>query len=78
MKVLVDRASDFLRYVDNTGRVFGQRGDWAFDVQDKFVNMRYRLLPYLYSTAWHVTNQDRGVRFSWQAASLLTLPCSRT
>jgi alpha-D-xyloside xylohydrolase len=35
---------------------FGQRGDWAFDVQEKFINIRYRLLPYLYSTAWHVTS----------------------
>ena len=35
---------------------FGNRGDWAFDVQEKYINLRYRLLPYLYSTAWNVTN----------------------
>jgi len=34
---------------------FGQRGDWPFDVQEKFINLRYHLLPYLYSTAWDVT-----------------------
>ena len=34
---------------------FGQRGDKPFDVQEKFINLRYSLLPYLYSTAWDVT-----------------------
>jgi alpha-D-xyloside xylohydrolase len=36
---------------------FGQRGDWSFDVQEKFINLRYSLLPYTYSTAWQVTSQ---------------------
>lgn len=35
---------------------FGERGEWPFDVQEKFINLRYRLLPYLYSTAWNVTS----------------------
>ena len=34
---------------------FGGKGDWAYDVQEKFINLRYRLLPYIYSTAWDVT-----------------------
>lgn len=34
---------------------FGQRGEWPFDVQEKFINLRYSLLPYLYATAWNVT-----------------------
>jgi alpha-D-xyloside xylohydrolase len=34
---------------------FGGRGDWAYDAQEKFINLRYRLLPYIYSTAWSVT-----------------------
>lgn len=34
---------------------FGQRGDKPFDVQEKFINLRYSLLPYIYSTAWDVT-----------------------
>lgn len=37
---------------------FGERGYWAFDVQEKFINLRYSLLPYLYSLAWRVTNND--------------------
>jgi alpha-D-xyloside xylohydrolase len=38
--------------------MFGQKGDWAYDAQEKFINLRYRLLPYTYSTAWNVTNQS--------------------
>lgn len=34
---------------------FGERGYWAFDVQEKFLNLRYSMLPYHYSTAWQVT-----------------------
>ncbi|MDD4922716.1 MAG: glycoside hydrolase family 31 protein, partial [Bacteroidales bacterium] len=37
---------------------FGQKGDWAFDVQEKFIHLRYRLLPYIYSTAWEVTSKS--------------------
>lgn len=40
---------------------FGKRGDWAFDVQEKFIKLRYTLLPYNYSTAWGVTH--RGETF---------------
>jgi alpha-D-xyloside xylohydrolase len=36
---------------------FGKRGYWAFDVQEKFLNLRYQMLPYLYSTAWQVTSK---------------------
>ena len=36
---------------------FGAKGDWAYDAQAKFVNLRYRLLPYIYSQAWRVTAQ---------------------
>lgn len=36
---------------------FGERGYWAFDVQEKFLNLRYSLLPYIYSTAWRTTNE---------------------
>lgn len=34
---------------------FGGKGYWAYDVQEKFIHLRYRLLPYIYSTAWSVT-----------------------
>jgi len=37
---------------------FGNRGDWAFDAQDKMINLRYRLLPYTYSTSWDVSSND--------------------
>jgi alpha-D-xyloside xylohydrolase len=34
----------------------GEKGDWAYDSEEKYINLRYALLPYLYSTAWDVTN----------------------
>lgn len=36
---------------------FGQKGYWAFDALEKFINLRYRLLPYIYSTSWDVTSK---------------------
>jgi alpha-D-xyloside xylohydrolase len=36
---------------------FGERGTWAFDAQAKFIDLRYRLLPYLYSNMWGVTSR---------------------
>jgi alpha-D-xyloside xylohydrolase len=35
---------------------FGQKGDWAYDAIEKFINLRYRLLPYNYSNAWQITS----------------------
>lgn len=35
---------------------FGNRGYWAFDAQEKMINLRYRLLPYIYSTSWDITS----------------------
>ena len=40
---------------------FGNRGEWPFDVQEKFINLRYQLLPYLYSTAWSVTSKAGSI-----------------
>ena len=37
---------------------FGERGDWSFDAQEKMINLRYRLLPYTYSTSWDVSSND--------------------
>ena len=34
---------------------FGERGTWAFDTIEKYINLRYKILPYIYSTAWQVT-----------------------
>lgn len=35
---------------------FGKRGDTIFDTQEKYINLRYCLLPYTYATAWQVTH----------------------
>lgn len=37
---------------------FGNRGDWAFDAQEKYINLRYKLLPYIYSVGWNVTHNS--------------------
>ena len=36
--------------------MFGERGYWAFHALEKMINLRYRLLPYIYSTSWEVTS----------------------
>jgi len=48
---------------------FGERGYWAFDVQEKFLNLRYSLLPYIYSTAWRTTKDGYSfLRHLWLEA----------
>lgn len=37
---------------------FGQEGDAAYEAIAKTIRLRYRLLPYLYSTAWQVTSDN--------------------
>jgi alpha-D-xyloside xylohydrolase len=39
---------------------FGKSGDWTYDVIEKYINLRYQLLPYIYSTAWGVTNRSES------------------
>lgn len=34
---------------------FGKKGDIIFDAIEKYINLRYSLLPYIYSTSWDVT-----------------------
>jgi len=34
---------------------FGQKGNKYYDAIEKYINLRYRLLPYIYSTSWDVT-----------------------
>lgn len=36
---------------------FGEPGYWAYDALLKFLHLRYRLLPYIYSIAWRVTSE---------------------
>ncbi len=39
---------------------FGRKGNWTFDAIDKYINLRYRLLPYIYATAWNVTSHSES------------------
>ena len=42
---------------------FGKRGEPVYDAIEKQIRLRYRLIPYLYSTAWQVTsNNDSYLR----------------
>ncbi len=42
---------------------FGQKGQPVYDAIEKMIRLRYRLIPYLYSTAWQVTsNNDSYLR----------------
>jgi alpha-D-xyloside xylohydrolase len=34
---------------------FGSKGNRYYDAIEKYINLRYRLLPYIYSTSWDVT-----------------------
>lgn len=39
---------------------FGKSGDWSYDAIEKYINFRYRLLPYIYSSAWGVTSHSES------------------
>lgn len=39
----------------------GNRGDWSFDAVEKYIHLRYQLLPYIYSSAWQVTSQHSTI-----------------
>jgi alpha-D-xyloside xylohydrolase len=42
---------------------FGKKGDRVYDALEKYINLRYSLLPYIYSTSWDVTaNQSSMMR----------------
>ena len=42
---------------------FGKKGEPVYDAIEKQIRLRYRLIPYLYSTAWQVTsNNDSYLR----------------
>lgn len=42
---------------------FGKNGDQIYDAIEKYINLRYLLLPYIYSTSWNVTaNQSSMMR----------------
>ena len=37
---------------------FGQKGEPVYDAIEKAIRLRYRFIPYLYSTAWQVTSAN--------------------
>ena len=39
---------------------FGKKGEPAFDAIEQTIRLRYRLLPYIYSTAWGVTHDGES------------------
>jgi alpha-D-xyloside xylohydrolase len=39
---------------------FGKKGDAAFEAIEKSIRLRYQLLPYIYSTAWQVTDNGES------------------
>lgn len=49
---------------------FGEPGSMFYDTLVNFINLRYRLLPYIYSVAWKITNADytlmRALPFDFQ------------
>jgi alpha-D-xyloside xylohydrolase len=40
---------------------FGKKGETIYDAIAKTINLRYSLLPYIYSTAWTVTNSQSTI-----------------
>jgi alpha-D-xyloside xylohydrolase len=42
---------------------FGKKGEKVYDAIEKYINLRYRFLPYIYSASWDVTaNQSSMMR----------------
>ena len=39
---------------------FGKKGEPVYDAIEKMIRLRYRFLPYLYSTAWQVTSSNES------------------
>lgn len=45
---------------------FGNKGDIAYDAIEKFIKLRYSMLPYIYSTSWDVSkNNSSFLRALW-------------
>lgn len=40
---------------------FGTKGNKVYDAVEKYINLRYSLLPYIYSTSWDVTNNNSSM-----------------
>ncbi|UMQ42292.1 DUF5110 domain-containing protein [Chryseobacterium sp. Y16C] len=37
---------------------FGKKGDVVYDIIEKFIRLRYNMLPYIYSTSWDVSKNN--------------------
>lgn len=37
---------------------FGKKGDVVYDIIEKFINLRYSILPYIYSVSWDVSKNN--------------------
>ncbi|MCF8357896.1 MAG: glycoside hydrolase family 31 protein [Prolixibacteraceae bacterium] len=40
---------------------FGQKGEPIYDAIEKYINLRYCFLPYIYSTSWDVTENQSSI-----------------
>jgi len=40
---------------------FGKKGNPIYDAIEKYINLRYRLLPYIYSASWNVTAHQSSI-----------------
>jgi alpha-D-xyloside xylohydrolase len=40
---------------------FGAKGNTTYDVIEKYINLRYSLLPYIYSASWNVTAKQSSM-----------------
>lgn len=40
---------------------FGKKGDKVYDAAEKFINVRYRMLPYIYSASWDITSHQSSM-----------------
>ena len=52
---------------------FGKKGEPIYDAIEKYIRLRYSLLPYIYTTAWEVTaNQSSCVPWQWILPTIAT------
>lgn len=52
--------TDFAREIYN----IGEPGGWSYKSVEKSIHLRYSLIPYLYATAWQVTNQSASFMYA--------------
>ena len=52
--------TDFAREIYN----IGEPGGWSYNAVEESINLRYSLIPYLYSTAWQVTSKSASFMYA--------------